>query len=97
LIIPNLGKVARSHIKTNIKKKHFRKKKNTGGITKIPKNLMEKTGVQPPKNKLTIKKDINKILAYSAKKNKTNTTEEYSVLSRKLVLTQPQVNQKALC
>ena len=37
-------------------------------------------GSQPPKNKMTIRIDINKILLYSPKKNKANKVDEYSTL-----------------
>lgn len=37
-------------------------------------------GNQPPKNKIIINDDINKILAYSAKKKNTKPTEAYSTL-----------------
>jgi hypothetical protein len=37
-------------------------------------------GNQPLMKSITINVDINKILAYSAKKNKTNPTAEYSTL-----------------
>jgi len=40
----------------------------------------EKKGNQPPKNKQDISADIKIILEYSAKKNKTKPTEEYSTL-----------------
>lgn len=55
-----------------------------------------KGGNQPPKNKTTNKEDINIILEYSAKKNKAKVIEEYSTYSQKLILIQPQVNQRVI-
>jgi hypothetical protein len=37
-------------------------------------------GIQPPKNNITIKLDINIIYEYSAKKKKAKVNEEYSTL-----------------
>lgn len=48
--------------------------------TKLSKPNKDKKGNHPPKNKILIKADIIIILEYSARKNKTKPTDEYSTL-----------------
>ena len=73
-----LGKVALTQINKNTIKINLLKNQNQPG-TKYNK-VMFKGGNHPPKKRHTVKLDINKIEEYSAKKNKTKPTAEYSTL-----------------
>ena len=72
------GKLARTHMKANVKKVVLIPKLIYSGIYPSEKGIM---GSQPPKNNNAVIKLICMIWAYSAKKNKAKVMAEYSVLN----------------
>ena len=72
-----LGKVALTHKNTKRIKNTLITNQNIPGIAF--KGNISIGGYQPPKNRITVRELIKIILAYSAKKNKPNDIDEYSV------------------
>ena len=72
-----LGKVALTQRNTKRIRKTLIKNQKIPGIAF--KGNISIGGYQPPRNKMTVKELIKIIFAYSAKKNKPNDIDEYSV------------------